>query len=991
MTAPHMAPRPRDIGRGTTHDAAPKREPVLLVDRGRHQRNLTAQIEHVRATGEGRVAVVVGKSGIGKSAVLEWVQRAAEQAEFSLLNVTGYELDKVRVYGLVKRLFHSLYHLDEEQRKERLGEWYGILAPIFGMSLRQPGEAPEPDNVLHALDAVMHSHVGEHGPLVLVIDDAHWADASSMKWLAQFALRVREYPILVVVSYRPEEYDESLAAPMDTLNRLAGDGLIRLDALSAEGTATVVRRRFPDHHVDDAFVEHTQRCCGGEPQILREVLRFMHEHGIEPTARSLAHHGEAMERHATFAYAESHFKRRFARLSPEARRVAVAISILTPHVTIARVASLAEVTEGVTANASAELFEAEFVTDELAPRFSHPLVRRAVYEHCVEPARRSELHSAAARLLREDGFSAQTAATHVLKVIGEPDPWAVDIACDAARECLASGVPEAGVVYLQHVYDELCPDELRAKVQFNIGRAYFVNNPPKSLAPLRRALEVWGSGDETPDRDLRTTIVVELARSLGFSGDLQEGIALLEREIKLAPVGEVRQRLYADLFMWAAFWEHDGRFSSRAHDLQRLTVRLHTESHTTRTNYSLFALVAWYGVLSGRRLQTTTKFARAALGPEGANKERQGFSWVEEGWGFEIPMVLILTFIYCDLFTEAGALLDQGMAELKANGRQRSHLSYGHAFRGMLLYRMGRLDEARQEATTGLTMAQELGAGTPSKWYAAGTLIQTLIAQGEIEEADRVARMIGFDKPSEYPPARVLPVPAIVLAELRIAQGRHDEVVGPLTDLGERLIAQGMNNPAWCPWGLLLAEALSIEGGRHHDRKKALEVARAAVARADTFYAPVAAGQAKRVAGVIEDNVNAQQALWDAAVALEGVGANYEYAKAVLAYGDRLRKDGHKNDAIGELIRARDTALACGAIPLQAKAARMVDALLEVTSARPIDDGHAMADAWADGYDGVVSPYGIPHREESRHEDEYGGEAGDWPFGGTPTRRPEPD
>jgi len=697
-----------------------------------------------------------------------------------------------------------------------------------------------------------------------------------------------------------------------------------------------------------------------------------------------------MERHATFAYAESHFKKRFARLSPEARRVAVAISILTPHVTIARVAALAEVTEGVTANASAELYEAEFVTDELAPRFSHPLVRRAVYEHCVEPARRSELHAAAARLLREEGFSAQTAATHVLKVIGGPDAWAVDVACDAARECLASGVPEAGVVYLRHVYDELCPDELRAKVQFNIGRAYFVNNPPKSLAPLRRALEVWGAGDETPDRDLRTNIVVELARSLGFSGDLQEGIALLEREIKLAPVGEVRQRLYADLFMWAAFWEHDGRFSSRAHDLQRLTVRLHTESHTTRTNYSLFALVAWYGVLSGRRLQTTTKFARAALGPEGVNKERQGFSWVEEGWGFEIPMVLILTFIYCDLFTEAQELLDRGMAELKANGRQRSHLSYGHAFRAMLLYRMGRLDEAREEATTGLTMAQELGERTPSKWYAAGTLIQTLIAQGEIEEADRIARAIGFDKPSEYPPARVLPVPAIVLAELRIAQGRHDEVVGPLTDLGERLVAQGMNNPAWCPWGLLLAEALSIEGGRHHDRKKALEVARAAVARADTFYAPVAAGQAKRVAGVIEDNVNAQQALWDAAVALEGVGANYEYAKAVLAYGDRLRKDGHKNDAIGELIRARDTASACGAIPLRAKAARMVDALSEVTSARPIDDGHAMADAWADGYDGVVSPYGIPHREESRHEDEYG-ESGDWPFGGTPTRRPELD
>ncbi|WP_406288043.1 ATP-binding protein [Embleya sp. NBC_00896] len=955
-----------------------------LVEREFLQRGLRDQIEAVRDTGEGRVAVVSGGAGMGKSAVLEWVRRTAEDEGFSALQVVGYELDKVRVYGLVKRLFRDLYHLDDEGRKERLGEWYGILGPIFGMSRRQPEESPDTDDVLHALDAVVHGYLLERGPLVVIVDDAHWADPSSMHWLAQFALEVREFPILIVVSYRPGEYDEELVAPLRALDTVAESRFASLSGLSVEGTGTVIRRRFPDERVDAEFVERCHRYSGGQPQTLRELLRFVEQSGIEPTAAALPEHGDAMERNATRAYHEGHFKERFARLKPDARKLALAVAILTPHVTIERAASLARLSRRATVDAAEYLWKQEILTEEPSNLgFTHPLVRNAVYQHCIEPNARCKLHAKAARLLREDGYSAQTAATHVVHMVGITDRWAVDVAVDAARECLASGVPEAGVTYLRHAFAELAPPDMRARIQYNIGRAYFVNNPPKSIEPLTKALE-----DCEPDRDLRTNIVVELARSLCFSGRLHAGIELLDTEIRLTPPGPIRQRLYADLFMWAAFWEDDTSFASRAHDLQRLTVRLNTEGITSRTNYSLFALVAWYGVLTGRRLQTTTKFARAALGPEGPNKERPGFSWVEDGWGFEIPMVLTLTFIYCDLFKEARELLERGMAELKANGRQRAHLSYGHAFRAMLLYRMGRLKEAREQAEIGLEMALELGPETPSQWYAAGVLIQTLIAQGDLEEAELQAQRIGFDDP-ERPRggARVLPVPEIVLAELRIAQGRHAEVITPLTELGERLRARGMDNPAWCPWGLLLAEALNAEGPQH-DKEQARKVAKAAVARADTFYAPVAAGQAKRVAGEVEDNVNAQQALWDAAVALEGVGANYEYAKALLAYGDRLRKDGHKPDAIGELERARDTAMACGAIPLQTRAAEMVDALMGITAAAPLDHGHAESDAWVDEYSGGYSPFGIPHRDEPRHDAESD-RAETWPFREVPARRPD--
>ncbi|MFE3203963.1 ATP-binding protein [Embleya sp. NPDC055664] len=986
MTAGRTAARPEGTGREHTPDSTSPAEPMPLVERDLLQHELREQLAAVRETGTGRVAIVKGVAGVGKSAVLEWAKLTARAEGFDMLAVTGYPLERVRVYGLVKRLFQDLNGIAEHTARERLGEWYGIIAPIFGIIPRQPAEPPDPENVLNGLDAVMRGYLAsDRGPLLMVVDDAHWADPSSLAWLANFAAQITELPILIIVSYRHDEVDEQLCESLDALERIAVAGLGKLEPLTLEGVTPLIRHRFAGRRVDPEFVEHCHRCSEGLPQTLRELLRFVEEKRIPPTSDALAQHGRAMRQHAVYAYHKGQFDERFGRLAPDSRKVALAAAILTPHLTVGRVARLAGLSGDATRAAAADLRRREILTavddEDLPWGFTHSLVLRAVYDHCFEANDRCVMHAQAARMLREDGFSAQTAATHVLNMFAVSDEWAAGIAVDAARECLASGVPKAGVTYLEHALAEVAPREMRPLIHYNIGRAHFVNDPPASLEPLQQALE------GCPPGDLRTNIICELGRSLAFCGQLDKSIELLDREIKKTPVGQTRQRLYADLFMWAAFWEHDSSFASRAHDLQRLTVRLNTESATTRTNYSLFALVAWYGVLSGRRLQTTTKFARAALGPELPNKERNGFSWVEDGWGFEIPMVLTLTFIYCDLFKEARELLERGMAELRANGRQRSHLSYGHAFRAMLHYRMGRLKEARREAETGLEMAMDLGENTPSKWYAAGVLIQTLIAQGDLEMAEHTCHRIGFDDPAKVDQsARVLPVPAIVLAELRIAQGRHHEVIRPLTELGERLRAQGMDNPAWCPWGLLLAEALNAEGPQQ-DQELAKKVAKQAVARADTFYAPVAAGQAKRVAGEVEDNVNAQQALWDAAVALEGVGAEYEYAKALLAYGDRLRKDGHKPDAIGELERARITAANCGAIPLQTRATKMIEALVG-GNALPADHGRADSDEWVEEYTGGYSPFGIPHRDESR-PDADADRTETWPFRGGPTRGSE--
>ncbi|MGW9272867.1 AAA family ATPase [Embleya sp. NPDC055612] len=181
MTAGRTAARPEGTGREHTPDSTSPAEPMPLVERDLLQHELREQLAAVRETGTGRVAIVKGVAGVGKSAVLEWAKLTARAEGFDMLAVTGYPLERVRVYGLVKRLFQDLNGIAEHTARERLGEWYGIIAPIFGIIPRQPAEPPDPENVLNGLDAVMRGYLAsDRGPLLMVVDDAHWADPSSL-------------------------------------------------------------------------------------------------------------------------------------------------------------------------------------------------------------------------------------------------------------------------------------------------------------------------------------------------------------------------------------------------------------------------------------------------------------------------------------------------------------------------------------------------------------------------------------------------------------------------------------------------------------------------------------------------------------------------------------------------------------------------------------------------------------------------------------------
>ncbi|GGQ07629.1 hypothetical protein GCM10010249_27400 [Streptomyces roseolilacinus] len=288
-------------------------------------------------------------------------------------------------------------------------------------------------------------------------------------------------------------------------------------------------------------------------------------------------------------------------------------------------------------------------------------------------------------------------------------------------------------------------------------------------------------------------------------------------------------------------------------------------------------------------------------------------SWTDQDFGFEVPAVVALTLMYCDQPGRAEELFHDGIAEFEAKGWRGAHLSFAYTLLGYIRFRRGRLAEAEDFVRSGLQIADRVGHGIPAQLYAVGTLVETLLARGRTDAAQRIAD--GYRFGEDVPQTVVYPDPQVVRGKLLLARGRIDEAVQQLTAAGDRLEQRGTQNPAWSPWRLDLALALvdrrPQEARRHADE---------AVARARAFGTASAIGQALRVAAATSDPARAIPLLTEAVDHLEQSPAAYELAHALVDRGTVLRSVGDLDQAAQQLYRGMETAVVCGADALATRA-----------------------------------------------------------------------
>src|SRR6266567_5107938 len=157
--------------------------------------------------GTGSLLWLEGPAGIGKTRLVVAAGRRGRGLGLTTLSARGSELERQFAYGLVRGLFEApLVAAPPPERAELLAGAAGHAAALFGVAAARDdvaGALLDPSfAILHGLYWLC-ANLGRRSPLLLCIDDVHWADQASLRFLHFLGRRLDELPVAVVAAARP--------------------------------------------------------------------------------------------------------------------------------------------------------------------------------------------------------------------------------------------------------------------------------------------------------------------------------------------------------------------------------------------------------------------------------------------------------------------------------------------------------------------------------------------------------------------------------------------------------------------------------------------------------------------------------------------------------------------------------------------------------------------------------------------------------------------
>jgi DNA-binding CsgD family transcriptional regulator len=807
-----------------------------------------------------------------------------------VLAARGGELEGEFAYGIVRQLFEPLLaSAVPDLRAELLSGPAALMEPLFDApQLAASHDAPADGSfaVLHGL-YWLAANVASHRPTFLVIDDLHWADTPSLRWLLYLTRRLEGVPLLVAAGTRPPEgegHNPTLVA------ELIGDPeavVIRPEPLG-RGSIVVLARERHGLEPDEAFSTALETATGGNPLFVGAVLEAVAQEGISPTTEHVPRLLEIGAQGVSRAVGL-----RLARLPPEALALLRAASIVGDGAALRHAAALAGVEPTELGPAAAVLVRLDLLRSVDPLEFFHPVVRSAVYE-TLDVAERDAAHRLAAELLLQAGAPPESAAGHLLRVAPRADSFVVSRLRQAAERSLAQGAAEAAVGYLTRALDEQIDPAVRSEVLVELGFAERRTNGPAAADHLRAGLALLA------DRSRRGAVALELGRALWFTDRIADALAVFEQaldEIDRKGDPDLYELLVAELIS-SAWWDAQTYPIAEAAigelDLDALHGGLSSEI--------LLATMAHYEYRLGLRRDHALELARRALAPG------------------NLPASGSLAFIYAVMVLRGSGLPDEAVSTFNHaidQARRRGDilsLAFMLMWRGQCQTDGGDV----RAAVADLREAIDLGVahGMLISWpYSIGFLAHALLEQGEVDEAARVIDEGDF--PEQLPLEQFHPVYVrLYRGRLRIETGNPERGVEELLGVGETARLVPFDNPSCVPWRRWAAEGLRLLD--RNDEARALADDELALAR--RWGDPIAIGASLRVLGLVGGGTTGIRLLREAVEVLAGSQGRLEHARAVVDLGAALRRANQRTDARRLLREGVDLARRVGAFALAERA-----------------------------------------------------------------------
>lgn len=638
------------------------------------------------ATAASRLALLEGEPGIGKTRLAE--EFIAAQGGLALVGAAR-ELERSLPYQPVIDTLRGLASLPDwptlrgglEIAPVWLAEAARLVPELAGPSgARLDGRPADESRLWEAVTRLLLA-VARRRPLVLFVDDLHWADTATLALLGYLARRASEAPIALVAAARPADSRSPLATLVQSLTREGRLARVPLSRLSPDETLALARRLSPA--ASEPLAAWLMHNAEGNPYILAELVRYARENrmlGEDGVFRGAAHDGSPVVPQNVYSL----IQQRLARLSEPARRVldaGVAVGREFEFDVVARAAALSE---QAALDAIDELRGAGLVspTDGTRYTFDHSLTMEVAYREVGEPRHRL-LHRRVAEALEglHRGRADEVAgliASHFIE--GNAPDRAAPYAFRAGQ--LASRLAawhEAVGFYEQALAGG--GEDRRAEVLMALGDAHFqAGELPQAAEVFREAMALAEGRDAERAADARLSLAETLISQTRFA----ELIALVE---PLRTSGSPRSRFRAEFLRGTAL-------SLEGADLEGAMAHLRAAE----------ALSAEYGDQTGQ--------ARV-LFEEGSIAAQQG----------DLDTAI-------DRYRGAMAIVDEATGDEATVWRilSRNNLAYH-------LHLLGSA-EAADYAREGLRLAQESGTMNLQP-YLLSTLGEIALVSGDLAAAER--------------------------------------------------------------------------------------------------------------------------------------------------------------------------------------------------------------------------------------------------------------
>jgi DNA-binding CsgD family transcriptional regulator len=410
-----------------------------LLERESH---LVRLEEHLRraAAGHGRLVLVAGEAGVGKTALADAFARRGSAAA----DVMRLSFDALSTPGPLASVRD--------------------LAPALGLPVeRLPAEGEDRDRFFRLMLSAFASRAK---PTVVIGEDAHWADGASLDLLRFLSRRIGDLRLLVVVTYRDDEVgpDHPLRLLLGDLATSATVQRLQVRPLSEEAVRTMAAGSGRDPAA-------LHRLTGGNPFFLTEVL--------------------TAEDEAVPATVEDAILARAARLAPEAKAVLDVAAVIGSPIDVDLLLAVAgPVSDSIDAGISGGLLRTD--GDEVA--FQHDLVREAILG-AVAPPRRRLLHARVLAGLREMPLSERDLAllAHHAEAAGDREAT-LEFAVAAAEQAAVLGAQrEAAAQYARALrFADRRPAAERARLFEGRALACYVSDQgEEAIAARQSALTIW--------------------------------------------------------------------------------------------------------------------------------------------------------------------------------------------------------------------------------------------------------------------------------------------------------------------------------------------------------------------------------------------------------------------------------------------------------------------------------------------------------------------